>query len=202
MHLALALPLSFAVGSIPFGWLAFRTLRGQDVRQVGSGNIGATNVARQFGGPWRYVVFFAIYLFDMGKGFGPVRFLAGGATAGALVGLAAVAGHCFSPFLRFKGGKGVATASGVLLALDWLAFLVAIAVFGLTLLTTRVVALSSILLGFALALTVILREPATAFAGRLPVTLLSIFLALFLVWTHRSNLRKLLADRARPGQSA
>lgn len=194
MELWLSLPLAFLIGGIPFGFLAVKVLLGRDVRKSGSGNIGATNVARQFPGVWRWVMFAVIYAFDFTKGWLPVHLWgeASGFNWGPpTIGLAAIAGHCFSPFLRFKGGKGVATTCGVLFALDWLALVVALGVFFATLAITRVTALGSIALGFALALTVILREPSTAFAERWPVTVLALFLACFLVWTHRSNLRKL-----------
>jgi glycerol-3-phosphate acyltransferase PlsY len=111
------------------------------------------------------------------------------------VALAAVLGHCFSPYLRFRGGKGVATAGGAICAIEPLAFLVALVVFFLVLAGTRVTALGSIALGFALAATVVLREPSTAFEGRWPVSAVAIFLAFFLVWTHRSNIRGLLRLR-------
>jgi glycerol-3-phosphate acyltransferase PlsY len=202
MSFALAAPLTFFIGAIPFGWVAFKLVRGGDVRRFGSGNVGATNFARQFTGWRRWLAFAAVYLLDMGKGFAPVTLLASEPWPRAGLGLLAVAGHVFSPFLGFKGGKGVATASGVLLALDPLAFLVAVAVFGVVFALTRVVALGSIALGFALALAVVLREPSSAFHERLAVTGLACFLAVFLLWTHRSNLRKLVAARHEKRQAA
>ncbi|MEZ5989004.1 MAG: glycerol-3-phosphate acyltransferase [Planctomycetota bacterium] len=210
--LALWLAAAFVLGGVPFGFLAVRLLLGQDVRRMGSGNIGATNASRCFPARWRRPVFFAIWLLDMGKGWLPTTLAMQGLVdparsheVGALVGLAAVAGHCFSPFLGFKGGKGVSTVCGVLLALDPLALGVAILVFALVRLATGVVALGSMALGFALAATVILREPATAFGERLPVTVLCLFLALFLVWTHRENirgLRRLRRQRRNGGEPA
>ncbi|HHI78779.1 MAG TPA: glycerol-3-phosphate 1-O-acyltransferase [Planctomycetes bacterium] len=198
LPLGVALPLAFLLGSIPFGLLLVRILTGQDLRKVGSGNIGATNASRAFGEKARLPVFVLIYLLDASKGLVPTLFfLAPGSPLGArvLVGLVAILGHCFSPFLGFKGGKGVATTSGVLLALDWPAFLVGILAFFVVFGITRVVALGSLALGLGLALGIIFEDPTRAFGERLPLTSLGLFLALFLFWTHRSNLRKLLAAR-------
>ncbi|MAE77162.1 MAG: acyl-phosphate glycerol 3-phosphate acyltransferase [Planctomycetes bacterium] len=197
MPLPLSLPLAFLIGGIPFGFLAVRLLLGEDVRDTGSGNIGATNVGRSFKGPWRWVAFAGIYLLDFAKGLVPVFLLAPALPvwSAAAVGLVAVAGHCFSPFLRFKGGKGVATTCGVMAALDWFALVIAIGAFFAVLLVTRVTALGSLVLGFALAAAVVLREPSTAFATRWPVTALALFFALFFVWTHRSNIQRMHAGR-------
>lgn len=199
MQLPLALPLAYLIGGVPFGFLAVKLILGKDVRQSGSGNIGATNVGRCFPGAWRWVAFVAIYLLDFLKGCLPVVLLGAPqetAWGPAAIGLAAILGHCFTPYLRLKGGKGVATTCGVLCALDWVALLVALAVFGLVLCLTRVTALGSMALGVALALAVILREPSTAFEDRWSVSALAVFLAFFLVWTHRSNIRQLLARRS------
>ncbi|MCA8968504.1 MAG: glycerol-3-phosphate 1-O-acyltransferase PlsY [Planctomycetes bacterium] len=190
---------TFLVGGIPFGFVVVKILLGKDVRSVGSGNIGATNASRCFPGRSRWVAFAGIYVLDFLKGFLPVFWLVPRVAnaldihwAAPLFALVAVLGHCFSPYLGFKGGKGVATAGGAFFALEPMAVLVAIGVFFVVALSTRVVALGSIALGFALALTVVLRQPATAFGPRVYTTTLAILLAFFLVWTHRSNLRKLL----------
>lgn len=210
MQLWLALLLAFAIGGIPFGFLAVKLLRGQDVRTLGSGNIGATNASRCFPGIWRWVAFLGIYLFDFAKGYLPVFYWAplfapsvGGADfAGPSLAAATVLGHCFSPYLGFKGGKGVATGGGALFALEPLAVAIAIGVFFVVVALTRIVAIGSMALGFALAITVIARDPASAFGPRLWVSVLAIALALFLVWTHRSNIRGLLRlRRARQGSA-
>lgn len=205
MQLWLALLLAFAIGGIPFGFLAVKLLRGQDVRELGSGNIGATNSSRCFPGPWRWVAFLAIYALDFLKGYLPVvywapLFVAPDAAdyAGPLLAAATVLGHCFSPCLGFKGGKGVATGGGALFALEPLAVGVAIGVFFVVLGLTRIVAIGSMALGFALAIAVVARDPDSAFGPRRWVTLLAIALAFFIVWTHRSNIRGLLRlQRAR-----
>ena len=198
MDLILALLGAYLLGGIPFGLLAVRILLKKDVRRIGSGNIGATNVSRCFPQKRRLPVFLMIWFLDMGKGFLPTWYgMHGGLgtlgvyETGSLMGLAAVAGHVFSPFLGFKGGKGVSTVCGLLLALDWQVFLIALGTFFVVLGLTRVVALGSMALGLALALSVLLLHPGDAFAERLPFTLLCFFLALFLVWTHRENIKGL-----------
>jgi glycerol-3-phosphate acyltransferase PlsY len=147
------------------------------------------------------MAFLAIYLLDAGKAFAPVYwgrilFPAGEQDlAGVLFGASAVLGHVFTPFLGFKGGKGVATACGVWLALDWRVLLAALGAFFVVRLVTGQVFFGSIALGLALAIAAIAVDPATAFHDRLPVTGLALVLAVFLVWTHRSNLRKFFVAR-------
>lgn len=108
--------IGFVAGSLPTGYLMGRVLRGIDIRTVGSGNVGATNVFRSVG----KTAGLATLVIDMAKGFLPVWGVLRGAPAEALpliVGAAAVAGHTWSPWVRFRGGKGVATSGGVFLAL-------------------------------------------------------------------------------------
>src|SRR5688500_3619722 len=124
-YLALAAVLSYLLGATPFGLLVGKWAGGKDVRAEGSGNIGATNVGRVLGFKWFVVVF----LLDFLKGVFPVcgafavqRMNEGGVSTWYLpeiAALAAVSGHVFPIYLRFKGGKGVATSVGVLLALAW-----------------------------------------------------------------------------------
>jgi glycerol-3-phosphate acyltransferase PlsY len=193
---------AFLLGAIPFALLVVRLCKGLDVRTVGSGNVGATNASRAFaskGG--RLGAFLAIYLLDAGKGFAPAALApawAGDTTpllAAVLAGAAAVLGHVFTPFLGFRGGKGVATATGVLLALDWRVTTIALAVFFVVRRLTGQVFFGSLALGLALPAAAIGLQPSTAFGDRLPLTVLCLVLAVFLVWTHRSNLQKHFAAR-------
>lgn len=203
MALLLACLCSFLAGGVPWALVVVRVLKGVDVRTVGSGNVGATNASRAFatkGG--RIGAFLGIYLLDAAKGFLPAllapRWL-GSSDAlrdGVLCGALAVLGHVFTPFLRFRGGKGVATATGVLLALDWRVTAIALAVFFVVRFTTGQVFFGSLALGLALAGAAIGLEPAEAFGARLPLTVLCLLLAAFLFWTHRSNLKKHYAARA------
>ncbi|HNQ34737.1 MAG TPA: glycerol-3-phosphate 1-O-acyltransferase PlsY [bacterium] len=177
---------AYLLGAIPFGYLAGR-LAGVDVRKAGSGNIGATNVLRTVGrGPAA-----ATLLLDILKGFLPVwlarRPWALPPAWVAAIALAVVAGHVFSPFLKFRGGKGVATAVGVLLGISPPAALAAVAVFGLVFGLGRIVSLASlaaaVLLPFLLGL--LAPEPAYAIFGGLVGALV--------VLRHRANLDRLLS---------
>ena len=199
--------LSFLVGGTPTALLVVRAIKGVDVRQVGSGNVGATNASRAFSGRGaRTGVFLGIYLIDFAKGFVPVSVLApllapGPGLAMAVgMGIAAILGHCFSPWLGGRGGKGVATTCGVFAALEPLALVVSLFVFFVVRVLTGAVYWGSLALGLALAVVTIARDPESAFGARLATTLFAVLVAAFLVWTHRSNLRGFMA--ARRGEAA
>jgi acyl phosphate:glycerol-3-phosphate acyltransferase len=194
---------AFALGAVPFALLVVRVCKGVDVRSIGSGNVGATNASRAFttkGG--RLGAFLAIYLLDAGKGFAPAWFgpdlvaAHDPLLAGVLAGASAVLGHVFTPFLGFRGGKGVATATGALLALDWQVTVIALLVFFVVRALTGHVFFGSLALALALPAAAIGLHVDSAFGSRLPLTLLCCVLAAFLTWTHRSNLRKHFAARA------
>jgi len=203
MTLALGCLLAFVLGGVPWAYVVVRVCKGMDVRTVGSGNVGATNASRTFVTKrGRLVAFVAIYLLDATKGFLPVLFAPAWIDpdrellVGVLLAASAVLGHIFTPFLNFRGGKGVATVTGALFALDWQATGIAIAVFFVVRLLTGHVYLGSLALGLALAAASILLHPANAFDERLPVTVLCCLLGVLLFWTHRSNLARHLAERA------
>ena len=145
--------VGFLVGSIPFGLFVAKYAKKVDIRTVGSGNIGATNVARSIGPKWGVLVL----VLDAFKGGLPTWYA--GATLGGLLdaeaggwmnslavvaGVATVCGHMFSPWIGFKGGKGVATGLGVALVLSWQAMLVAVLAFVVVLFTLKYVSLASI----------------------------------------------------------
>lgn len=183
-----ALVASYLAGSTPTAYIAGRLLKGIDLRTVGSGNLGATNVYRTLGG-WAAAAVLAI---DMAKGAAATVLLSTLAPVdvpgwGALCGLAAIGGHIRPYFGRFKGGgKGVATASGVFAALSPAAFGIGTSVFLVTLAATRFVSLGSMLGGVALALSA-----ALIYGPRSYITLASTLVAGLVLYTHRANLTRL-----------
>ena len=174
----------YLLGSIPFGLLLTRAAGLGDVRDIGSGNIGATNVLRT----GRKGLAAATLLLDAAKGAAAVL-LAGliwpHLPNEPLAGLAAFIGHLYPVWLRFKGGKGVATLAGIAAALHWPTILVAGAVWLLVVMVTRYSSLGGILAP--------LSGPVTAAAfGRYDLAILFLGLALLVVWQHRANIARLL----------
>ena len=163
------------------------------MRTIGSGNSGATNASRAFRPPWQIPVFLLIYLLDFTKGYLPTwlawRYFAGDHGSAVLIGAATVLGHCTSPFLKFRGGKGVATTTGVFAFLEPLVLGIALAMFFVLRGLTRQVFLGSLAIALTLAIGVILREPGTAFGERWSVTAFALVIAVSLFYTHRSNIR-------------
>lgn len=181
MALALIV-LGFAAGAIPFGFYLARR-RGVNIREHGSGNIGATNVTRVLGPKAGAIVL----VLDALKGAVPALLAehwSGEPWTVVLVGFAAIVGHCFSPFLGGKGGKGVATAMGVFLALAPAFVGIAVGVFVVVLRLTRVPALGSLAGITTLCVLALVR-------GDAPLAALACATLVLLVYTHRSNLAKL-----------
>jgi len=197
MHGALAAALAYLVGSIPFAWIVARLWAGVDIRTVGSGNVGATNVSRVLGRKG-FVVVFAL---DAAKGALPVLLLpglvapgSGGAPAAGgsehvriACGLAAILGHMFPVYLRFRGGKGVATGAGVMGALVPIPAACAFGVFLAILLASRYVSLGSVCASVALG------PLAWAFGHAWEVVVLCIVVASLVVLRHRANLGRIAA---------
>ncbi len=192
---AIGLPIAYLIGSFPTAYLAGRLLAGTDLRTVGSGNLGATNVFRALG--WRAAL--AVFLVDMAKGAVPVWFLPrmlGSLLRGSdpflwwslAFGALAILGHSRPVFLLWKGGgKGVATAGGVFFALAPLAVASVVALLALVIWATGYVSLGS--LAAAVALPILLWFDV----GRTPVFWSSLATAAFVFWTHRANIRRLRA---------
>ncbi len=193
MLLVLALLLSFLVGSIPFGVLLGK-MRGVDVRSVGSGNIGATNVWRALG-PTFGVLSFAL---DVLKGVaGPLigRWLiphSGFMEWGiAFCGIAAVVGHIFSPFLGFKGGKGISTSLGALFGLIPVVGIAALAVWCVVLAGTRMISAGSVAASVALPfLALLIRWPTPT---PLPFTIVALLMSIFALFKHIPNMKRIAA---------
>jgi acyl phosphate:glycerol-3-phosphate acyltransferase len=180
---ALTLLGGYLLGSIPFGLLLTRAVGAGDLRAIGSGNIGATNVLRT----GRKGVALATLLLDGGKG--ATAALLAEAVAEGLGPLAAIGaffGHIFPVWLRFRGGKGVATFIGIALALHWPSGLVFLAVWGLASLATRHSSVGGI--SGALATPV-----SAAFFDEWGLTLIFLAFAMITLWTHRANIARLIA---------
>lgn len=188
MRFALWLLASYALGATPTAYLAGRLARGIDLREHGSRNLGATNVYRVLGWGWAIPV----ALIDIAKGAVPVALFAlraeGGTWGAVLLGVAAVLGHVFSPYVGFRGGKGVATAAGMFLALAPVAVAIALPVWAVCLWATGYVSLSSMVAAGAFPLLVVLTRP-----GEQATLGASVALALLIVFSHRANIRRLMA---------
>jgi glycerol-3-phosphate acyltransferase PlsY len=182
---------AFAIGSIPFGYLVGRFFYRTDIRRQGSGNIGAMNALRTLGRKGAL----AVLLLDAAKGVIPVALavhvlhsnMLGALTAGAVV-----LGHCFSPWLGWRGGKGVATSFGAIFALSWPSGLVAVAAWLLGAGVTRYSSVGSILAHLAtpIALWWFTRDPAFILYG--------CFAAALIIYTHRTNIARLRAGTEGP----
>ncbi len=192
---------SYLLGSLPTGYFMGRVIKGIDIRQFGSGSTGATNVLRTLGkGPAMVVL-----LVDVFKGIGAialVRWVYGIPTidsppgiaisswlpwAVTLAGLAALVGHSRSIWLRFGGGKSVATGLGILLAMHWPTAIVAILVFGVSIAVSRIVSLSSITTAIAVPILMLaMKQPP-------PFLLFSIAAAAYIVMRHRANIQRIIS---------
>jgi glycerol-3-phosphate acyltransferase PlsY len=186
---------SYLLGAIPTSYLVSRIFANIDLRQHGSGNLGATNLYRVLG--WKYAV--PVALFDIAKGAIPVLLFAPqvpGKWISPLLselfalacGVAAIVGHVFSVFVQFRGGKGVATAAGVMLGMTPLALGVAAAVWGLVLLLSGYVSLASIAAAVVLPFAVYLLDHPTS----REILWVTVFVAAGVIVLHRQNIQRLL----------
>jgi glycerol-3-phosphate acyltransferase PlsY len=179
---------AYLLGAIPTSYLVGRVVKGIDLRRVGSGNLGATNLYRQLG--WRYAV--PVGLFDMFKGTLPVvaamRVLGAGTPLALSLGAVAVIGHVYSVFVGFKGGKGVATAAGVVLALAPWAFLVSLLVWAVLVRLTGYVSLGSVIAATLFPAAAWILHP-----GQRDLAWMYLLLAAVIVALHHANIRRLLA---------
>ncbi len=174
--------LGFLAGSVPFGLILTRAAGLGDVRSIGSGSIGATNVLRT----GNKGLAAATVLLDAAKGAVPVliaaEFWPG---TEAIAAVAAVAGHCFTPWLRFKGGKGFATAAGVLLALAWPVMLICAAIWAATLVVSRTSSVSS--------MVTVVAAPLVAWLLGYPAIIAALVaIAAIVLIKHRANIGRLM----------
>jgi glycerol-3-phosphate acyltransferase PlsY len=195
---AAALVASYLLGAVPTSYLVGRAVRGIDLREHGSKNLGATNLYRTLGAKFALPVL----LFDIAKGAVPVLVFGPWASPSRLFalacGLVAVVGHVFSVFVSFKGGKGVATAAGVVLGMSPAAVGVCLVVFVALVAATRYVSVGSIGAALVLPFAVWLLDPGSR--GFVPVFAV---LAAAIIWFHRANIARLRAGTEnRFGRSA
>ena len=187
MNLALTVGLAYLIGGIPTTYLASRYVAGIDLREHGSKTLGATNAYRGLG--WKYAI--PIGLFDVAKGFVPTYFFApwvGEADGIALaIGFGAIVGHVFPVYLRFSGGKGVATAAGVLFGVAPTAMLVSVALWGALVFATGIVSVASMSAALVFPMTVWVLSPE-----RTTLLYAGVAIAAFLVLNHRTNLRRIV----------
>jgi glycerol-3-phosphate acyltransferase PlsY len=178
----------YLIGSIPFGYLAGKT-RGIDIREHGSGNIGATNVLRTLGKP----IGITVLILDVLKGLLPVliaKQLSDNSLIHILTAFATILGHNYTVWLRFKGGKGIATSAGALLPLITIPLGIAAIIWAVLFFTTRYVSVASIGAAVAIPITtgVLLKMQDN---WNTPMFAFTLILATLAIWKHRSNIRKL-----------
>ncbi|NLM53249.1 MAG: glycerol-3-phosphate 1-O-acyltransferase PlsY [Firmicutes bacterium] len=176
---------AYLLGSIPFGYLAGKLLKGIDIRQYGSGNIGTTNIHRILGLKPAIIVL----ILDVAKGLLPVllaRYFTDSTTLHLVTGFAAIVGHNWPLFLKFRGGKGIATSIGVFIGLAPLVLLIGCIVGGLVIAVTRYVSLGSIIgaLSAPIAMIILDMPPVYIFFG--------IIICIMVIWRHRENIVRLL----------
>ncbi len=187
MDLLPSLLIGYAVGSLPIGYLVTQSARGVDLRRAGSGNVGAANVYRTSG----LAMAITVMLADAGKGAGAVL-LAGAGTGAVAAGVAAVIGHVYPVWLNFKGGKGVATASGAFGVLSPLAAAIAAAAFVAVVFRTRFVSLGSIVA------TITLPVAEWLMPGLHAVDIGATIVAALILFRHRGNMMRLWSRSERP----
>jgi len=193
----LACLLAYIVGSIPFGLLIGRFVFGVDIREAGSGNIGATNVSRTFGAKWGLTCL----VLDALKGLLPVWLIPIALTStqaastaqltGVLAGTSAIVGHMFPCWLKFKGGKGVATSLGVVLVLAPIGSAAAFVAFAVCLTVTRIVAVSSLTAAVVFGCSQMVVLQPDPFGELLPLSLFCLAVPVLIFIRHTDNIRRL-----------
>lgn len=189
MELAIFVIIAYIIGSIPTGYIIVKLFTGQDIRTIGSGSTGATNVKRVMGKKW----FFIVMLLDAFKGALPVILAKTFATAFVSIGLipvlcaiAAILGHSKSIFLNFQGGKSVASGVGTILALNWVVGLMVAVIWAIITYISKYVSLGSIIaLSISPILMYLCKEP-------IAYILYCVLGAIYIVYLHRENIKRLL----------
>lgn len=189
LQLLATLVIAYVIGSIPTGYIIVKTKTGQDIRTVGSGSTGATNVKRVLGKKW----FFIVMLLDALKGALPVVLAKLFVTAGVSLGLAPVIaavaviiGHSKSCFLSFKGGKSVASGVGTILALNWMVGLIIAVVWGIITYSTKYVSVGSMIALFISPFLMYFLGAPVAYIGYCALG------AIYIIYLHRENIKRLI----------
>jgi len=193
--------LSYLAGSIPTSIIASKLFKGIDIRDYGSGNAGASNAFRVLG--WK--IGFMVVVIDIFKGFAAAYWISRIALfntsvntadiAPVIAGGAAIFGHCFTVFANFKGGKGIATSAGMLIAIEPVTFFVCLLVFLAVLTTTGYVSLGSLMTAAVFPVTVMVLNFLEPGSVSLPFTIVSFIASIFVFYTHRSNIKRLLQGK-------
>lgn len=195
--------LSYLVGSIPTAIIIGKVTKKIDIRQFGSGNAGGTNAFRVLG--WKAGLF--VSLFDVAKGvfatavISQIRIdvpLVNPTWSMILAGLCAILGHTFTIFAGFKGGKGVAAGAGLIIALYPVAFLLCLLVFALVLFSTGLVSVSSISAAVSLPIILLILNKSHVIVADSVLLIFSVVIPLFIIYTHRTNIRRLLKGEEKP----
>jgi len=183
MKILLVILVSYILGSIPFGYIIAK-MKGIDITKLGSGNIGATNVGRYLGKPYFFIVLFL----DAIKGFIPTILfkLLFGLEYGILAGLFSVIGHSYSIFMKFKGGKGVATGLGVSIALIPIETIIGFGVWFLVLTIFKIMALASIISAISVFIVVLFLEKSSL------IKIVCGIIAVLIVLRHKSNIERII----------
>jgi acyl phosphate:glycerol-3-phosphate acyltransferase len=200
----LAIILSYIAGSIPFAYIVVKLMKGTDIRNVGSGNVGFTNATRSLGIGKGLIVLFA----DAGKGVAAVLAISklGMIQDNSLLhfmpvicGLAAIIGHIWTVFLKFKGGKGVATSLGIFISIHWIAGIIALAVWLIIVAITRYVSLGSILMCIAFIVVSFVTGTVNVTYGVdiWAVRIMAIVVTLIVTYKHRDNIQRLIKGEER-----
>lgn len=180
--------LFYLIGSIPFGYIIVKLFAHVDIRAVGSGNIGATNVGRVLG-KWGFIV---VFVLDFLKGYVPIKIIYiyyGESYLLLLIAFSIILGHMFTIFLKFKGGKGVATGLGIFAALDPFATILGVIVFGLVALVSKMVSLSSIIASISITIYLWI------FNSWIPLNITVTIIVLFIIYRHKDNIRRICQGR-------
>jgi len=181
--------ISYLCGAVPFSYLLVKWIKGADIRDVGSGNVGATNAGRVLG-KWGFI---AAFLLDMSKAFIPlfifVNYLEINSTLILVSAVCIIIGHTYTVFLRFKGGKGVATGVGIFLALSPFNLFIVLVIFLVVIGIFRMVSLASVTAALSLGILVWLRTDWLGFQ------IFTTLVVLFVIFKHRSNIKRIIEGK-------